>query len=190
MKLGMMLEVDETFTTIWLPRSSKVRIKVRWWPLSPIRTIFYLFCLQFRTSVSNFLLSCICICSQTVGVSSEWVFVADPFQFWVCHVFHGLFFALSSWYVTVHLKCQQFVSDLFVVCWLGGRKGIWPVKKLRGGILVWLSVWGEVQICIWPSWCHCQSLPLASVNPDWFYLPGNWLTWVVLDKIQRASREP
>jgi len=28
-KLGMMLEVDETFTTIWLSRSSEVRVKVR-----------------------------------------------------------------------------------------------------------------------------------------------------------------
>ena len=30
---------------------------------------------------------------------------------------------------------------------VGGRKGIWPVKKLSGGVLVaWLSAWGEVQI--------------------------------------------
>ena len=34
---------------------------------------------------------------------------------------------------------------------LGGRKGIWPVKKLSGGVLAWLSVWTEVQTCIWPS---------------------------------------
>jgi len=40
MKLGMMLEVDETFTTIWLSRSSEVRVKVRRWPQSPIGTIF------------------------------------------------------------------------------------------------------------------------------------------------------
>jgi len=40
MKLGMMLEVDETFMTIWLSRSSEVRVKVRRWPQSPIRTIF------------------------------------------------------------------------------------------------------------------------------------------------------
>jgi len=31
-------------------------------------------------------------------------------------------------------------------------------KKLSGGILTWLSVWGEVQICILPSRCHCHSL--------------------------------
>jgi len=29
-------------------------------------------------------------------------------------------------------------------CWLGGRKGIRPVKKLSGGVLAWLSVWSEV----------------------------------------------
>jgi len=26
-------------------------------------------------------------------------------------------------------------------CYLGGRKGIWPVKKLCGEVLAWLSVW-------------------------------------------------
>ena len=26
--------------------------------------------------------------------------------------------------------------------------------------------------CMWPSICHCHSLSLAPVNPDWFYLPG------------------
>jgi len=30
--------------------------------------------------------------------------------------------------------------------------------------VAWLSFWGEVQICIWPSWCHCHSLSLASVK--------------------------
>jgi len=45
-------------------------------------------------------------------------------------------------------------------------------KKLNGGMLAWLSVWGEVKICVWPSWCHCHSLSLAPVNPDWFYLSG------------------
>jgi len=67
-------------------------------------------------------------------------------------------------------------------CWLGGRKGIRPVKKLSGGVLVWLSVWREVQTCICLSWCHCHSLSLASfksrlVLPFWYRL-----TWVVPDK--------
>jgi len=40
--------------------------------------------------------------------------------------------------------------------------------SLSGGVLAWLSVWGEVQIFIWPSWCHCHSLSLAPVNSDCF----------------------
>ena len=48
-------------------------------------------------------------------------------------------------------------------------------KKLSGGVLAWLSVWSEVQTCIWPSWCHCHSLFLASVKsrlvlPFWYRL--------------------
>ena len=67
-------------------------------------------------------------------------------------------------------------------CWLGGRKGIWPVKKQSGGVLAWLSVWSKVKTWIWPSWCHCHSLSLASLKsglvlPFWY-----WLTWVVLEK--------
>jgi len=54
--------------------------------------------------------------------------------------------------------------------------------RLHGGVLASLSVWSEVQTCIWPSWCHCHSLSLASVKsrsvlPFWYRL-----TWVVLEK--------
>ena len=64
-------------------------------------------------------------------------------------------------------------SECLQCCWLGGRKGIRPVKKLSGGVLAWLSVWSELQTCIWPS--HCHSLPLASVKsrlvlPFWYRL--------------------
>ena len=31
-------------------------------------------------------------------------------------------------------------------------------------MLAWLSVWSEVQTCIWPSWCHCHSLSFAPVK--------------------------
>jgi len=35
---------------------------------------------------------------------------------------------------------------------LVGRQGGHPAcKKLSGGVLAWLSVWGEVHVCIWPS---------------------------------------
>jgi len=66
-------------------------------------------------------------------------------------------------------------------CWLGGRKGIWPVKN-SGGVLAWLSVWSEVQTNIWPSWCHCYSLSLAPVKSR-LVLPFFYrLTQVVLEK--------
>jgi len=56
---------------------------------------------------------------------------------------------------------------------LAGRQVGHPAcEKVSGGILVWLCVWVTVQICIWPSWCHCHSLSLAPVNQDSFYLSG------------------
>jgi len=72
-----------------------------------------------------------------------------------------------------------FSALTLLVLWQEGH----PVcKKLSGGVLAWLSVWSEVQICIWPSWCHCHSLSLALVKsrlvlPFWYRL-----TWVVPDK--------
>ena len=65
---------------------------------------------------------------------------------------------------------------------VGQQEGHPVCKKLSGGVLAWLSVWSEVQTCIWPSWCHFHSLSLASVKsrsvlPFWY-----WLTRVVLDK--------
>ena len=65
---------------------------------------------------------------------------------------------------------------------VGRQEGHPACKKLSGGALAWLSVWSEVQTCIWPSWCHCHSLSLASVKsrlvlPFWYRL-----TWVVREK--------
>jgi len=45
---------------------------------------------------------------------------------------------------------------------MGGRKGIWLVKKLSGGVLAWLSL----------ARCRfaymAQLMPLLQQNPDWF----------------------
>jgi len=59
---------------------------------------------------------------------------------------------------------------------IGWQEGHPACKKLWSGeVLTWLSVWSEVQTCIWPSWCHCHSLSLASVKsrlvlPFWYQL--------------------
>ena len=50
------------------------------------------------------------------------------------------------------------------------------------GVLAWLSVWSKMQTCIWPSWCHCHSLSLASVKSRLVLPFWNRLTRVVLDK--------
>jgi len=55
--------------------------------------------------------------------------------------------------------CPQWFD---AVGWAAGRAS--GLKKLSGGVLVWLSVWSEVQTCILLSWCHCHSLSLASVK--------------------------
>ena len=34
---------------------------------------------------------------------------------------------------------------------VGRQEGHPAFKKLSGGVLAWLSVWSEVQTCIWPS---------------------------------------
>jgi len=65
---------------------------------------------------------------------------------------------------------------------VGRQEGHPACKKLSSGVLAWSSVWSEVQTCIWPSWCHCHSLSVASVKsrlvlPFWY-----WLTQVVPDK--------
>jgi len=79
----------------------------------------------------------------------------------------------------VCLQCCVFSALMLLVGQLEGHP---TCKKLSGGVLVWLSVWSEVQTCIWPSWCHCHSLSVASVKsrlvlPFWYRL-----TRVVLDK--------
>jgi len=34
---------------------------------------------------------------------------------------------------------------------VGRQEGHPACKKLSGGVLAWLSVWNEVQTCMWPS---------------------------------------
>ena len=54
----------------------------------------------------------------------------------------------------------------------GRASGLQKTEWWDVGVVIWV----EVQTCIWPSRCHCHSVSLAPVNPDWFYLPGFYLS--------------
>ena len=65
---------------------------------------------------------------------------------------------------------------------VGWQEGHPACKKLSGGVLVWLSVWSQMQTCIWPSWCHCHSLSPAPVKRRLVLPFWHRLTWVVPNK--------
>jgi len=44
-------------------------------------------------------------------------------------------------------SCSAFGALTLLV---GRQEGHPACKKLSGGVLAWLSVWSEVQTCIWP----------------------------------------
>ena len=83
---------------------------------------------------------------------------------------------------TIYYVVCSSVAFSALMLLVGRQEGHPASKKLSSGVLNWLSVWSKVQTCIWPRWCHCHSLSLASVKsrlvlPFWYQL-----TWVVPDK--------
>jgi len=56
---------------------------------------------------------------------------------------------------------QCFLSSVLLRCWLGGRKGIRPVKTewWGAGVVICLEQGANL-----PSWYHCHSLSLSSVK--------------------------
>ena len=77
------------------------------------------------------------------------------------------------------VDCNAFSALMLLV---GHQEQHPTCKKLSGGVLAWLSVWSKVQTCIWPSWCHCRSLSLASVKSRLVLSFWYRLTRVVPDK--------
>jgi len=65
--------------------------------------------------------------------------------------------------------------------------------KMSGEMLGWLSLWGEVQICIWPAdttATHCLLFQEIQTGFTFLVLPfWYWLNRVVPDKIQRAVQQ-
>ena len=66
-------------------------------------------------------------------------------------IFTVIFQTFLSFVCSFSLQCFDAVG------W--ATEGNPACKKLSGGVLAWLSVWSEVQTCIWPSGCH--ALPLT-----------------------------
>ena len=51
--------------------------------------------------------------------------------------------------IFVYLQAAEAFSALTLL--VRRQEGHPACKKLSGGVLAWLSVWSEVQTCIWPS---------------------------------------
>jgi len=62
--------------------------------------------------------------------------------------------------VCVLFICPLLVAFSALTLLVGRQEGHPACKKLSGGVLAWLSVWSEVQTCIWSSGFHCHSLSL------------------------------
>jgi len=56
-----------------------------------------------------------------------------------------------------HIASKFNACDVFIIAFsaltllVERQEGHPACKKLSSGVLVWLSVWSEVQTCIWPS---------------------------------------
>jgi len=91
-------------------------------------------------------------------------------------------FIIFCWYFVHEIIKLSLIAFSALTLLVGWQEAHPACKKLSGGVLAWLSVWSALQTCIWPSWCYCRSLSLASVksrlvSPTWYRL-----TWVVPDK--------
>ena len=78
----------------------------------------------------------------------------------------------------VSLQCYDAVG-----CVVGRASGL--LKRVVGCWRGYLSG-ARSRFEIWPSWCHCHSLSLASVKSRLFWC---WLTRVIPNKVQRAVKQ-
>ena len=59
--------------------------------------------------------------------------------------------SLSKTKSKYHLHLSTIIAFSALTLLVGRQEGHPACKKLSGGVLAWLSVWSEVQTCIWPS---------------------------------------
>jgi len=52
--------------------------------------------------------------------------------------------------IIINFICQHLAFSALMLL-VGRQEGHPACKNLSGGVLAWLSIWSEVQTCIWPS---------------------------------------
>jgi len=54
-------------------------------------------------------------------------------------------------WITVLVQVWSYIAFSALTLLVGRQEGHPACKKLSSGVLVWLSVWSEMQTCIWPG---------------------------------------
>ena len=126
---------------------------------------------------------CVCVCVCVLVSGWKWTFIfGTGFIFRRKHKTHFRSNSTIKEFLAMNMQILLMLAFSALTLLVGQQEGHPACKKPSGGMLAWLFVWSNVQICIWPSWCHCHSLSLTSVKsrlvlPFWYHL-----TWVVPDK--------
>ena len=108
-------------------------------------------------------------CCSVADVSDEYLRRSHSDNDNVIEVFFTKQLLLEENKTSIQFKC--WLPSVVWRCWLSGRKGIRPAKKMSGEVLALLSVWSEVQmICIWSSSFYCHPSSLAPVKSRMVYL--------------------
>jgi len=94
-----------------------------------------------------------------------------------------LWFSVNREHFSCFYATYTFIQFAFSILTLlvGWQEWHRPVKKLSGGVLVLLAVWGKMQTCIWHPDAiatHCFGYRKCRLVLPFWYL----LTWVVPDQ--------
>ena len=106
--------------------------------------------LKSPRNFENFIFRFKCVCEL---VNYCWIMFN-----WLCNI---VIFLLNVWKFWFYVDLFFVVAFSALMLLVGWHEGHPACKKLSGGVLAWLSVWSEVQTCIWPSGCHCHSIEIG-----------------------------
>ena len=141
------------------------------WQFSVIKIIdtypyFWVFWKHKRNSLLNHFGLLTVSCNRPHLLISTSTLSHHIFQFRRVLRFFGNALYKDCWYWAIFVesiwKTIAFSALTLLVGWQEGHPAY---KNLSCGVLACLSVWSEMQTCIWPSWCHCHSLSLAPGSP-------------------------